>query len=117
MSANKPKVIKDFEKCTEEMQEALYEMYPDGFHQHLVKFADKDGKYVHAVPYETEDRYYLIKLPNLVAPKPSKDADLGPDDALSAGENDSQDSSDKYTDLDTMQVGSGRKKDEDEDYD
>jgi hypothetical protein len=116
MSTNKPKVIKDFEKLTEEMQNAVNEFYPDGFYDHLVKFADRDGKYVHALPFETEDRYYLLKLPKLINPKVVKEPDSDKEGGPEGGDEQDEQSSGKFADLDTMQIG-GRKKDEDDDYD
>jgi hypothetical protein len=113
--STKPKVIKDFEKLTEEMQNAVNEFYPDGFYEHLVKFADKDGKYVHALPFETEDRYYLLKMPKLISPKVVKEPDSDKEDGRPP-EDGADDSEGGFADLDTMQVG-GRKKDEDDDYD
>ncbi|MGL4630959.1 MAG: hypothetical protein ACRCVT_07115 [Leadbetterella sp.] len=118
MAGNKPKVIKDFDKLSDEMQEQIVELYPNGYHEHLVKFTDKDGKYVHAVPFETEDRYYLVRMPNLVSPPKSKvvESDDAPKDDDHESEQDGD--SDKYADLDTMQVSSGRKsRDDDDDYD
>lgn len=117
MSTNKPKVVKDFEKLTDEMQNAVNEFYPDGFYDHLVKFTDKDGKYVHALPFETEDRYYLLKMPKLINPKIVKDPDAdkdGPTEGQEGAED--GEGGGRFADLDTMQVG-GRKKDEDDDYD
>jgi hypothetical protein len=119
MSTNKPKVIKDFEKLTIEMQEAVENLYPDGYHDFLVKFADKDGKYIHAIPYETEDRYYLIKLPKLVAPKVVKVAASEKDEESPFGggdENPDDADGSSYADLDTMRIG-GNKPDDNDDYD
>ncbi|MEZ4827558.1 MAG: hypothetical protein R3C61_14940 [Bacteroidia bacterium] len=63
MSVNKPKVFKDFEKLSEEMLEQLHEAYPDGFSNHLIRYQSADGKSARALPFETEDRYYLIRMP------------------------------------------------------
>lgn len=105
---NKPKVIKDFSKLAEELQEEILNAYPDGYQDSLILFTDKDGKYVHALPYETEDRYYLLKMP----PPNIKKIKMSEDDA-----NEETDEADDYTDLDTMQIGGNKKQDEDEEYD
>ncbi|MDX2248201.1 MAG: hypothetical protein SF052_15560 [Bacteroidia bacterium] len=63
MSVNKPKVVKDFEKLSEELLERLHLAYPDGFSNHLIRYQNADGKSVRALPFETEDRYYLIRMP------------------------------------------------------
>jgi hypothetical protein len=113
---NKPKAIKDYEKLPEEMQERIKLFYPNGFSEHLIRFTDKDGKYVSALPFETEDKYYLIRMTNVQAQKIIKD-DADYDEEGNLKDDVKDDYEDKYTDLDTMRVGSGRKSDEDEDYD
>ncbi|MCP9765242.1 hypothetical protein [Lacihabitans soyangensis] len=113
---NKPRAIKDYAKLSDDMQEQIKLFYPNGFSDHLIRFTDKDGKNVSALPYETEDKYYLIRMTNLQAQKIIKD-DTDYDDDGNLKDDIKDDYEDKYTDLDTMRVGSGRKSDEDEDYD
>ncbi|MFQ3578840.1 MAG: hypothetical protein SNJ71_01705 [Bacteroidales bacterium] len=62
MSGNKLRVIKDYEKLPKEIQEQIKLTYPNGFSQHLITFTDKDGKLVSALPFETEDKYYLVRM-------------------------------------------------------
>ena len=62
MKSNKPKVIKDFEKLDPEIQEQIKLLYPDGFYNHLVYYTNKEGLSVSALPFETEDRYYLVRM-------------------------------------------------------
>jgi hypothetical protein len=114
MNTSKPKVIKDFDKLSEEMQEKMTELYPNGFTESIIRFTDKDGKYFSAVPFETEDRYYLIRLSSLnyVRPKIKDDSD-----DVEEKEDAEDGNGDKYTDLDTMRVGGSRRNDDDEDYD
>jgi hypothetical protein len=90
--------------------------YPNGFSEHLIRFTDKDGKYVSALPFETDDKYYLIRMTNVQAQKIIKE-DTDYDQEGNLKEDVKDDYEDKYTDLDTMRVGSGKKSDEDEDYD
>lgn len=59
---SKPKVIKDFEKLEESIQERIKLEYPKGFHRHLIKFSLPDGRQVSALPFETEDRYYMVRM-------------------------------------------------------
>ena len=107
---NKPKVIKDFLKLDEDLQEQILEQYPDGYEGNLILFTDRDGKYAHALPYETEDKYYLLRMP-LRKAKKSLSEDSG------AEEEEEEEPTGGYTDLDTMQIGAGRRNDEDEEYD
>ncbi len=62
MSSNKPRVIKDYDKLDKEMQEKIKLTYPEGFSEHLVYYTNKEGKLVTALPFETPDKYYLIKM-------------------------------------------------------
>jgi len=59
---NKIRVIKDFEKLSQDIQEQIKLVYPYGFSQHLITYTDKDGRLVSALPFETDDRYYLVRM-------------------------------------------------------
>ena len=59
---DKPRVIKDYEKLDLPIQEQIKLHYPRGFEKNLVKFQNKEGKMVSALPFETEDKYYLIRM-------------------------------------------------------
>ncbi len=58
----KPKVVKDYDKLTEVVKEQIKLHYPHGFRQHLITFKNAQGKFVSALPFETEDRYYLVRM-------------------------------------------------------
>ncbi|MBE0650402.1 MAG: hypothetical protein IH595_06135 [Bacteroidales bacterium] len=62
MNANKPRIVKDFDKLDVEIQEQVKLAYPDGFFQHLVSYMDRDGNKVSALPFETTDKYYLTRM-------------------------------------------------------
>ncbi len=62
MSTNKPRIIKDFAKLSPEIQEQIKLVYPEGFSQHLIRFTNKEGLYVSALPFETDEAYYLVKM-------------------------------------------------------
>jgi hypothetical protein len=62
MNQNKPRVIKDYDKLDAAIQEQIKLVYPAGFSDHLLYYFDKDGKNVSALPFETEDKYYLIRM-------------------------------------------------------
>lgn len=59
---NKPRVIKDFEKLEEHIQQQIKFSYPNGFADHLIRFTNKDGLYVSALPFETDEKYYLVRM-------------------------------------------------------
>ena len=58
----KPRVIKDFDKLDVEIQEQIKLEYPEGFEDNLIYFTNKDGKRVSALPFETEEKYYLVRM-------------------------------------------------------
>ena len=62
MKANKLRVIQDFEKVSTEIQEQIKLVYPEGFSQHLVEFKNKDNETVFALPFETDDKIYMIRM-------------------------------------------------------
>ena len=62
MAQNKPRVIKDFEKLDVALQEQIKLLYPKGFTDHLITFNNREGKLVSALPFETDDYYYLVKM-------------------------------------------------------
>ncbi len=39
------------------------EKYPDGFDDNLISFTNTSGEIEFGLPLETEDTYYLIKMP------------------------------------------------------
>ncbi len=59
---SKPRVIKDFEALEVSIQEQIKLFYPEGFEDHLIKFTNKDGLYVSALPFETDEKYYLVRM-------------------------------------------------------
>ena len=62
MSGQKPRIVKDFEKLEPEIQEQIKLAYPEGFFNHLISYYDKDGLRRSALPFETEDKYYLVRM-------------------------------------------------------
>jgi DNA-directed RNA polymerase subunit delta len=58
----KKRVVKDYQALPEETIRLIREKYPTGYADHLVTYSDKDGKKVSALPFETEDSYYLIRM-------------------------------------------------------
>lgn len=60
--SSKPRVIKDFEKLDVSIQEQIKLAFPLGFEDHLIKFTNMEGKKVSALPFEAEDKYYLVRM-------------------------------------------------------
>lgn len=101
MMQNKPRIIKDFEKLDIALQEQIKLLYPKGFTEHLITFTNKEGKLVSALPFETDDRYYLIKMTAYEAQQiVDDDADYDEDGILK--DDVREDYEDKYADLDYL---------------
>jgi hypothetical protein len=62
MSNSKPRVVKDYAKLDKRVKQQIKLNYPEGFEDYLVKFKNKDGNTVSALPFETNDYYYLIRM-------------------------------------------------------
>lgn len=99
MSNNKIRVIKDFEKLDDEIQEQIKLSYPTGFSQHLITFTDKEGKYVSALPFETEEKYYLVRM-NVQTAKAIIEEDEDYDDEGYLKEEAREEYEEKYSDKD-----------------
>ncbi|EMR01938.1 hypothetical protein [Cesiribacter andamanensis] len=59
---NKKRIIKDYDTLPEDIITRVKMEYPYGFADNLVSFTNKEGKRVSALPFETEDIYYLIRM-------------------------------------------------------
>ena len=66
-NSNKKRIIKDYDSLPEEIIARVKMEYPYGFANNLVSFTNKEGKRVSALPFETEDIYYLIRMTVLEA--------------------------------------------------
>ena len=62
MNPSKPRVIKDYDKLDAQTQEKIKLEYPTGYSENLIYFTNKDGKRVSALPFETEEKYYLVRM-------------------------------------------------------
>ncbi|MDB2697751.1 hypothetical protein N9Y29_01105, partial [Crocinitomicaceae bacterium] len=56
--------------------------YPSGFEGNLVQFQNKEGKTVSALPFETEEVYYLIRMTVLEAQEIIEDDEDYDDDGF-----------------------------------
>lgn len=79
---SKPRIVKDYEKLEEQIQEQIKLMYPYGFDRHLITFKNVEGKFVSALPFETDDRYYLVRMTKSEAREIIEDDDDYNDDGV-----------------------------------
>lgn len=128
----KPRVIKDYEKLDKDMKKKVNEAYPNGFTENLINYTDpKTGLERFALPFETEDRYYMIRVDEFIESQidsPSstdEDDDIIPDeipmDVLKKSNEDipleGEDEEDDEEDEDTDDAREGDDdEDEDDDY-
>jgi hypothetical protein len=59
---NKPHVVKDYESLDPDLQEKVKLRYPFGFEDHLITFYNAKGETVTALPYDGEDKVYLVRM-------------------------------------------------------
>jgi len=59
---SKPKVITEFEKLEKDIMQRIKLNYPFGFEKHLITFKNHKKKLISALPFEAEDRTYLVKM-------------------------------------------------------
>lgn len=101
MSSNKPRVIKDYKKLDRDIQEQIKLAYPYGYSENLITFSYKDGQMISALPFETDDRYYLVKMSIVEAEQLIKaDNDYAEDGSLKQSAKD--DYSQKHADVDYL---------------
>lgn len=59
---NKPRVLRTFENLDVAIQEQIKLAHPYGFEDNLIKIQNKEGDWSSALPFETDDRHYLVKM-------------------------------------------------------
>ena len=79
---DKPRVIKDFDALDVAIQEQIKLHYPEGFYEHLIRFPNKEGKLVSALPFETDEKYYLVRMTIAQAQEIIEDDDDYGDDGM-----------------------------------
>lgn len=62
MKINKPRILKSYEKLDADLKEQIKLQYPYGYSESLIDFNDRYGNLVSALPFETEDKYYMVKM-------------------------------------------------------
>nr|WP_319399842.1 hypothetical protein [uncultured Carboxylicivirga sp.] len=99
--SNKPRIIKDYKKLSEEIKEQIKLTYPYGFSENLIRFSYKDGQMISALPFETDDSYFLVKMSTVEAEQIIEDDDDYNDDG-NLKSSAKEDYSEKYADVDYM---------------
>jgi len=58
----KKRIIKDYDQMPEDVLIQLKEQYPYGYQEHLLRFSNAKGELVFALPFETDDVFYLVRM-------------------------------------------------------
>ncbi len=104
--SNKPRVVKDYEKLDGDIQEQIKLMYPYGFAKHLIQYKNAEGKFVSALPFETDDRYYLVRMTLIEARQIIEDDD-DYDASGELKESVKEEYEEKYGDMDYLTITDG----------
>lgn len=101
---NKPRVVKDYDKVDDSVLEQIKLKYPYGFEKALISFKNQKGEFVSALPFETDDRYYLIRMTRKEAQQIIEDDDDYGDDGILKDDvrEEYEDKYDDDTDLDQI---------------
>ena len=79
----KKRIVIDYEKLPAEIINSIKLEYPEGYEENLITFTNAEGRYISALPFETENIYYLIRMTEREARRIIKeDEDFGDDGKL-----------------------------------
>jgi hypothetical protein len=59
---SKPKLVKDWDKMPKDIVAAIKAEYPNGFSHKLISYTTPKGEKVLALPYDTDDIAYLVRV-------------------------------------------------------
>lgn len=98
----KSRIIKKYDQLSDELLELINQKYPDGYEESLITFQTPKGEIEIGLPLETDDIYYLIKMPKTVVQ--SDDDDF--DNSESGG-------NDEFENFDNLQIADDSSEDDD----
>lgn len=78
----KKRIVKDYEALPEEVIQQVKINYPEGFAEYLISYNNAQGKKVSALPFETDEIYYLIRMTVKEAEQIIEDDDDYDDDGV-----------------------------------
>ncbi len=108
---SKKRTLQDFDKLSNKIKEQVKLSYPEGFTQHLIEYTDVMGNNVSALPFETENKIYLIRMSITVAEQLITD-DFDYDDEGFLKEEVKEVYSDKYSDTEDEEEEENELKDD-----
>ncbi len=78
----KKRLVTSFQKLTPEMQAQVKEKYPLGFNDAMMRIDKPNGDFFYAVPLETEDIFYLVKIDVKIDDSEKMEKDLFSDEIV-----------------------------------
>ncbi len=87
----KRRLVTSFQKLTPEMQEEVKAKYPLGFSDAMMRIDKPNGDFFYAVPFETEEIFYLVKIDVKIDDSDKMEKDLFSDDIVEADQIDKGD--------------------------
>lgn len=61
-STTKKHIVTSFHNLAPELQDAVKAFYPHGFDEAMIRVAKPNGDFFYAVPYDTAEVAYLVKI-------------------------------------------------------
>ncbi len=58
----KKRIIKDYDQMPQEILLQLKDRFPQGYQEHLLRFNNASGEMISALPFETDDISYLVRM-------------------------------------------------------
>jgi hypothetical protein len=101
MVVGKKRIIKNYNQLPEEIILLVKEKYPEGYEDSLITFQMPDGNLASALPLETDEVYYLIKMPTNSIPAEDDDLDS------------SEPATDEFESLENLQIADDSDEDDD----
>jgi len=74
------RIVIDYTKLSEDIINRIKIEYPEGYEDNLIMFTNAKGAFVSALPFETDDIYYLIRMTETEAREIIEDDDDFGDD-------------------------------------
>ena len=59
---SKKRIVKDYDKLPKEIVQQVKMEYPNGFAHKLIMYTGPKGEKISALPFETDEVYYLIRM-------------------------------------------------------
>ncbi len=87
MTPNRPtkkRLVTSFQNLSPEMQEQVKEHYPLGFSDAMMRIDKPNGDFFYAVPFETEEIFYLVKIAVKIDDSENIEKDLFADEIVEA---------------------------------